>query len=105
LTNSWSLDAEQSVLTAVGATRISAEKVSGAVIDFRALAKAIATRAAADVLLVTRLDRLTRSTELKDDGSLKGEICFHRSQKHLQKKDLGSAISERLSQGEAVAAR
>ena len=39
-----------------------AEKVSGAVSDRRALAKAIAALEAADVLLVAKLDRLARST-------------------------------------------
>jgi DNA invertase Pin-like site-specific DNA recombinase len=51
-TDGQTLDAQQSALTAA-----FAEKISGAVTDRKALTKAIA-----DVLLVTRLDRLARST-------------------------------------------
>ena len=49
-------------MQAAGAERIFAEKISGAVTDRRQLAKAIASLGAGDVLLVTRLDRLARST-------------------------------------------
>ena len=49
-------------LAAAGAERVFAEKVSGAVTDRKALARAIAALGAGDVLLVTRLDRLARST-------------------------------------------
>jgi DNA invertase Pin-like site-specific DNA recombinase len=41
---------------------VFAEKISGAVSDRKALAKAIAALGPDDVLLVTRLDRLARST-------------------------------------------
>jgi len=61
-TDGQSVDAQQSALTAAGAERVFAEKVSGAVTDRKALAKAIAALNAGDVLLVTRLDRLARST-------------------------------------------
>src|SRR5262245_58380677 len=61
-TDGQSVDAQQSALTAAGAERVFAEKVSGAVTDRKALAKAIAALASGDVLLVTRLDRLARST-------------------------------------------
>ena len=56
------LDAQQAALLAAGATKVFAEKVSGAVTGRKALAKAIAALGAGDVLLVTRLDRLARST-------------------------------------------
>jgi DNA invertase Pin-like site-specific DNA recombinase len=56
------LDSQQSALSAAGADKVFAEKISGAVTDRRQLAKAIAALAAGDVLLVTRLDRLARST-------------------------------------------
>ena len=49
-------------LAAAGAERVFAEKVSGALTDRKALARAIAALGAGDVLLVTRLDRLARST-------------------------------------------
>ena len=49
-------------LKAAGAERIFSEKISGAVSDRKALAKAIAALGSGDVLLVTRLDRLARST-------------------------------------------
>jgi DNA invertase Pin-like site-specific DNA recombinase len=61
-TGDQSLEAQQSALRAAGAERVFAEKVSGAQTDRKALAKAIAALNANDVLLVTRLDRLARST-------------------------------------------
>ena len=61
-TDGQSLEAQQVALKAAGAERIFAEKVSGTVTDRKALAKAIAALQAGDVLLVTRLDRLARST-------------------------------------------
>jgi DNA invertase Pin-like site-specific DNA recombinase len=45
-----------------GATKVYAEKVSGAQTNRKQLAKAIVALGAGDVLLVTRLDRLARST-------------------------------------------
>jgi DNA invertase Pin-like site-specific DNA recombinase len=56
------LDAQLTSLKAAGAEKIFAEKVSGAKTDRKQLAKAIAALDAGDVLLVTRLDRLARST-------------------------------------------
>jgi DNA invertase Pin-like site-specific DNA recombinase len=61
-TDGQTLDAQQSALRQAGAEKIFAEKVSGAVTDRKALAKAIAALSQGDVLLVTRLDRLARST-------------------------------------------
>jgi DNA invertase Pin-like site-specific DNA recombinase len=61
-TDGQTLDAQQAVLSAAGAEKIFSEKISGAVTDRKALAKAIAALGAGDVLLVTRLDRLARST-------------------------------------------
>jgi DNA invertase Pin-like site-specific DNA recombinase len=61
-TDGQTLDTQQSALQAAGAEKVYAEKVSGAVTDRKALAKAIASLNAGDVLLVTRLDRLARST-------------------------------------------
>jgi DNA invertase Pin-like site-specific DNA recombinase len=61
-TGGQTLDAQHAALKAAGAERIYSEKISGAVTDRRALAKAINTLGAGDVLLVTRLDRLARST-------------------------------------------
>lgn len=55
-------EAQQAALTAAGAEKIFSEKVSGAVTDRKALARAIASLGVGDVLLVTRLDRLARST-------------------------------------------
>jgi DNA invertase Pin-like site-specific DNA recombinase len=57
-----SLEAQQAALLQAGAEKVFSEKVSGAVTDRKALAKAIAALGAGDVLLVTRLDRLARST-------------------------------------------
>jgi DNA invertase Pin-like site-specific DNA recombinase len=61
-TDGQTLDAQQSALAAAGAERVYAEKVSGAVTDRKALSRAIAALGEGDVLLVTRLDRLARST-------------------------------------------
>jgi DNA invertase Pin-like site-specific DNA recombinase len=61
-TDGQTLDAQQAALREAGATKVFSEKISGAVTDRPALAKAIAALGAGDVLLVTRLDRLARST-------------------------------------------
>jgi DNA invertase Pin-like site-specific DNA recombinase len=61
-TDGQSFEGQQSALKSAGADRIFAEKVSGAKTDRKALAKALASLASGDVLLVTRLDRLARST-------------------------------------------
>ena len=58
------LDAQISELTAAGAATIFKEKVSGAgaLTDRLALKRAMASVEAGDLLVVTRLDRLARST-------------------------------------------
>ena len=61
-TDGQTLDAQLAALKAAGADKVFSEKISGAVTDRKALAKAIANLGAGDVLLVTRLDRLARST-------------------------------------------
>ena len=60
-TDGQTLNAQQA-LTQAGAERVFAEKISGAVTDRKQLARAIAALGQGDVLLVTRLDRLARST-------------------------------------------
>jgi hypothetical protein len=64
-TNGQSLESQDAALKAAGCVRIFAEKVSGAVTDRKALAKAIDTLGEGDVLTVTRLDRLARSTRAR----------------------------------------
>jgi DNA invertase Pin-like site-specific DNA recombinase len=61
-TDGQTLDAQHSALVAAGATQVFAEKISGVVTDRKQLGKAIAALGVGDVLLVTRLDRLARST-------------------------------------------
>jgi DNA invertase Pin-like site-specific DNA recombinase len=61
-TDGQTLDAQHSALRGAGAEKVFAEKVSGAKTDRRQLQRALAALAAGDVLLVTRLDRLARST-------------------------------------------
>jgi DNA invertase Pin-like site-specific DNA recombinase len=61
-TDGQTLDAQHATLIAAGAERVYAEKVSGAVTERKALARALAALGPGDVLLVTRLDRLARST-------------------------------------------
>ena len=60
-TEGQTLEAQQAALTGAGAERVFAEKVSGAVTDRKALARAISSLGAGDVLLVTRLDRAARA--------------------------------------------
>jgi DNA invertase Pin-like site-specific DNA recombinase len=61
-TDGQTLDAQEASLKAAGATKVFSEKISGTVTDRKALGKAIAALGAGDVLRVTRLDRLARST-------------------------------------------
>jgi DNA invertase Pin-like site-specific DNA recombinase len=61
-TDGQTLDAQQTALQQAGASRVFAEKESGAKTSRAALAKAVASLEAGDTLLVTKLDRLARST-------------------------------------------
>jgi DNA invertase Pin-like site-specific DNA recombinase len=61
-TNGQTLDAQVEALEAAGADVIFEETASGADTDRAQLAKAIGTLRAGDTLIVTRLDRLARST-------------------------------------------
>jgi DNA invertase Pin-like site-specific DNA recombinase len=61
-TEGQTLEAQQAALTEAGAERVFAEKISGVVTERRTLARAIAALGPGDILLVTRLDRLARST-------------------------------------------
>jgi DNA invertase Pin-like site-specific DNA recombinase len=61
-TDSQDFDAQLAALKAAGAEKVYSEKVSGIVTERKALAKAISALGPGDLLLVTRLDRLARST-------------------------------------------
>ena len=61
-TNGQTLDAQLAALKAAGCTKVFAEKESGVKTDRVALAKAIAKLGPGDVLIVTKIDRLARST-------------------------------------------
>jgi DNA invertase Pin-like site-specific DNA recombinase len=61
-TDGQTLNAQHAALTAAGAERVFAEKVSGAKTDRAALGRAIAALGAGDTLIVTKLDGLARST-------------------------------------------
>jgi DNA invertase Pin-like site-specific DNA recombinase len=61
-TDGQTLDAQHAALAAAGCAKVYAEKVSGAKTDRAALAKAMAILADGDCLIVTKLDRLARST-------------------------------------------
>ena len=61
-TDGQTLDAQQAALRDAGAVMVFSEKASGAKTDRKALSKAIAALGTNDILLVTRLDRLARST-------------------------------------------
>jgi DNA invertase Pin-like site-specific DNA recombinase len=61
-TDGQSLDAQVQELKAAGAEKVFREKISGAVSDRAQLRRAVDALEKDDVLLVTRLDRLARST-------------------------------------------
>jgi len=61
-TDSQDFDAQLAALKAAGAEKVYSEKVSGIVTERKALAKAMSALGPGDLLLVTRLDRLARST-------------------------------------------
>ena len=82
-TDGQTLDAQQSALREAGCARVFAEKVSGAKTDRAQLAKAIATLGEGDTLIVTKLDRLARST--RDLLNTLAEIA----QRHAVFKSIG----------------
>jgi DNA invertase Pin-like site-specific DNA recombinase len=61
-TDGQTLDAQHSALVEAGAERVFSEKQSGAKTDRAQLARALATLASGDTLVVCKLDRLARST-------------------------------------------
>jgi DNA invertase Pin-like site-specific DNA recombinase len=61
-TNGQDLGSQEAELLAAGAAKVFKEKVSGAKTDRAELAKVIKRLELGDVLAVTRLDRLARST-------------------------------------------
>lgn len=61
-TDGQSTEAQRTALTAAGADKVFAENISGAVTARTELDKAIARLSEGDTLLITRLDRLARST-------------------------------------------
>jgi DNA invertase Pin-like site-specific DNA recombinase len=61
-TDGQTLDAQQAALRSAGAERVFAEKESGVKTERSALAKAVSSLGSGDQLLVTKLDRLARST-------------------------------------------
>ncbi|WP_421951091.1 recombinase family protein [Pelagibacterium sp.] len=78
-TDGQTLDAQREMLTSAGAKMVFAETASGAKSDRAELAKVLALVGQGDILLVTRLDRLARSTlnllSILDDLSRK-EVMF-----------------------------
>jgi DNA invertase Pin-like site-specific DNA recombinase len=61
-TNGQTLAAQEAPLMAAGCSKVYSEKVSGAVTDRPELAKVLKRLEPGDTLVVTRLDRLARST-------------------------------------------
>jgi DNA invertase Pin-like site-specific DNA recombinase len=61
-TDGQTLDAQIAALKAARAVKVYSEKQSGAKTDRAALARVLAALGSGDVLMVTRLDRLARST-------------------------------------------
>ena len=72
-TEGQSLSAQSAELKAAKCTKIFQEKISGAWSDRKQLSRLIAVLAQGDVLVVTRLDRLARST--RDLLNLLGTIA------------------------------
>jgi DNA invertase Pin-like site-specific DNA recombinase len=83
-----SLAGQVADLTAAGAAKVFREKVSGAKTDRSELRKAIRALDEGDVLLVTRLDRLARST--RDLLNVLHEIA----KKHAGFRSLGDAWAD-----------
>src|SRR4051812_39128921 len=61
-TDHQTLAAQDAALTQAGCAKVSKEKISGAVTDRPQLAKLLRVIEPGDTLIVTRLDRLARST-------------------------------------------
>src|SRR5689334_13436132 len=61
-TDGQTLETQITSLKQAGAEKVYAETVSGVVTDRRELAKAISSLTSGDLLVVTKLDRLARST-------------------------------------------
>jgi DNA invertase Pin-like site-specific DNA recombinase len=61
-TDGQTLDSQLAQLKQAGAEKVYAEKVSGVVTDRKELKRAIDSLTSGDVLVVTKLDRLARST-------------------------------------------
>lgn len=61
-TDGQTLDAQHAALRVAGCEKVYSEKISGAITDRPALAKAIGGLGSGDTLVVTKLDRLARST-------------------------------------------
>jgi DNA invertase Pin-like site-specific DNA recombinase len=61
-TDGQTLEAQLAALQAAGAEKVFQEKASAATAERRELKRMLATVNAGDVVLVTRLDRLARST-------------------------------------------
>jgi DNA invertase Pin-like site-specific DNA recombinase len=61
-TDGQTLEGQQGELRSAGVEKVYSEKISGAVTDRPALAKAIGALGNGDTLIVTKLDRLARST-------------------------------------------
>jgi predicted site-specific integrase-resolvase len=61
-TDGQTLDAQQAALTAAGCAKVFSEKISSAKTDRAQLARALATLASGDTLVVCKRDRLARST-------------------------------------------
>src|SRR6185437_16432627 len=61
-TDGQTLEAQQQALQEAGATQVFAEKISGAQRDRPALERCLGSLEPADMVVVTKLDRLARST-------------------------------------------
>ena len=87
-TDGQTLNAQQAALSEAGCAKVYAEKQSGVKTDRAQLAKAIATLAEGDCLIVTKLDRLARST--RDLLNILAEIA----QRGASFKSLGDAWAD-----------
>lgn len=76
-TDAQSLEAKMAALKAAGCERIYAEKRSGAETDRKALAKLMKESSPGDTVVVTRLDRLARSTRSAEPAGSARSAASH----------------------------
>jgi DNA invertase Pin-like site-specific DNA recombinase len=102
-TDGQTLDAQQAQLRSAGVEKVYSEKISGAITDRPALAKAINGLGNGDVLVVCKLDRLAlilaRTSEGRKRAQARGvrfgrklKLTAHQQQEALARRSAGEAL-------------